>query len=100
MRYDIEAETRSQQRRAVYWIREWASRRGISINRLSMEARVSSPSLYDLLRLRTTPNLRTLVSLAQALEVELADLFQPVPNGVVVAGVDEVEPEGQSPTKG
>lgn len=54
-----------------------------------MEARVSSPSLYDLLRLRTTPNLRTLVSLARALEVELAVLFQPVPDGEVVSGVDE-----------
>lgn len=89
MSFDLDRETYIEQRRVAYWIREWARRRGLSLNRMSMASKVSSPSLYDLLGLRVAPNLRTLVAIAQALEVQLQALFQPVPAGEVVKGVDD-----------
>lgn len=96
MVFEVDDETRVEQRRAAYWIREWARRRGMSLNRLSMDSKVSSPSLYDLLGLRVTPNLKTFVSLSRALGVEVMDLFQPVPDGVFVPGIDtpdEADPQ-------
>lgn len=69
-------------------LRRLTHAQGISIRKLSRLSAVNTQTLSDLLKARANPTLKTLVMLANALDVDAVEFLQPIPDGAVIAEAD------------
>lgn len=75
----LEEELAKAQRRLQHWVGHHRARLGFSKNQLSRMSGVSKQGLLYMMGEEREPRLRSLVAIAKALDVEVADLFQPIP---------------------
>ena len=82
----LEADVAEARRRLHYWIEVHRRELKISKNMLVRLTGISRTGLTYLLNGEREPGLRSLCAVARALDVELMDLFRPIP--------DEEDPTG------
>ncbi len=63
----------------IQQIRQLAEARGLSVNRLADFSGLSRGYMSQLLRDQKSPSLKTLIKLAEALEVDVVRFFEDVP---------------------
>lgn len=78
----LEDELADAQRRLRHWVGHYRENLGFSKNHLSRMSGVSKQGLLYMMGEEREPRLRSLVAIAKALDVSVADLFQPIPAGV------------------
>lgn len=70
------------QRRLRHWVGHHRERLGMSKNQLARMSGVSKQGLLYMMGKQREPRLRSLVAIATALDLEVGDLFAPIPDGV------------------
>lgn len=79
----LDAEVTAAQERIVYWIRHHLDARDASRAELVRYCGLSTQGMHYLVNGEREPGLRTLVRVAMALEVDVLDLLQPIPDDAV-----------------
>ena len=85
----LDAEVAEHQRRLRYWVHTLRAERGWSQALLMRFSGLSKTGLKYALAGAREPGIRTLLAIARALEVDLCDLFRPIPDGAVEPGDED-----------
>lgn len=75
---ELEQRLQAEVQRVAANVRRLAQARGLSIRKLNQLADLNPSTTFALLGGRTAPNLKTMLQIAMALDVEVRDLLAPV----------------------